>query len=197
MKTPTGGTFTDAEARSLQVGQSVYLPVSYQSGAATPTSTPIQAPSPTPVSQPSSDNDGSLGSAKYLGAFDDRPDRHTPVGSNLNIYDSIGYNGDQNDFFKFRLDARSNFNLRLSGLSADADLRLFQDLNRNQKVDSGDFITGSTLSNTATDSVNRILEPGDYYVQILPGVAGAKTSYSLNLRTVSLSGDIQNKGRRC
>lgn len=27
MKTPTGGTFTDAETRTLQVGQSVYLPV--------------------------------------------------------------------------------------------------------------------------------------------------------------------------
>jgi lysozyme family protein len=36
MKTPTGGTFTDAEAKKLRVGQSVYLPVSYQTGTGKP-----------------------------------------------------------------------------------------------------------------------------------------------------------------
>jgi len=43
---PGGGTFTDAEARNLQVGQSVYLPVSYQSGSGTPVT---HKPSSTPV----------------------------------------------------------------------------------------------------------------------------------------------------
>jgi len=36
VKTPTGGTFTEAQARQLRVGESVYLPVSYQSGPGTP-----------------------------------------------------------------------------------------------------------------------------------------------------------------
>ena len=40
---PGGGTFTEAEARNLPVGQSVYLPVSYQAGPGTPvTPTPSQ-----------------------------------------------------------------------------------------------------------------------------------------------------------
>ncbi|WP_341732432.1 SH3 domain-containing protein [Microcoleus sp. EPA2] len=36
VKTPTGGTFTAAEAQQLRVGQSVYLPVSSQTGTGTP-----------------------------------------------------------------------------------------------------------------------------------------------------------------
>jgi murein DD-endopeptidase MepM/ murein hydrolase activator NlpD len=46
MKTPEGGTFTEAEALNLQEGQSVYLPVIYQTG----TGQPVTAP-------PSSDGD--------------------------------------------------------------------------------------------------------------------------------------------
>ncbi|MCT7969177.1 hypothetical protein NG799_22945, partial [Laspinema sp. D1] len=46
MKTPTGGTFTDAEAKLLRVGQSVYLPVNYDvPGTVTPV-TPTPNPSP-------------------------------------------------------------------------------------------------------------------------------------------------------
>ncbi len=40
---PGGGTFTEAEAQQLRVGQSVYLPVSYQTGSGTPVT-----PSPSP-----------------------------------------------------------------------------------------------------------------------------------------------------
>jgi len=46
IKKADGSTFTAAEARLIQPGQSVYLPVSYQTGTGTPT-TP--SPSPTPV----------------------------------------------------------------------------------------------------------------------------------------------------
>ena len=49
VKTPTGGTFTAAEAQQLQVGQSVYLPVSYQSGSGTPV-TQTLATNPSPAS---------------------------------------------------------------------------------------------------------------------------------------------------
>ncbi|MDI9634225.1 S8 family serine peptidase [Geitlerinema splendidum] len=40
MKTPNGGTFTEAEALLLQVGQSVYLPVTRQVGSGLPVTTP-------------------------------------------------------------------------------------------------------------------------------------------------------------
>jgi surface antigen/LysM repeat protein len=49
LKTPTGGTFTDAEARRLQVGQSVYLPVKQTTGPGKPVA-PV--PQPTPVKTP-------------------------------------------------------------------------------------------------------------------------------------------------
>ena len=45
IKKADGSTFTEAEAKRLQVGMSVYLPVSYQSGTGTPVVSP---PNPTP-----------------------------------------------------------------------------------------------------------------------------------------------------
>jgi surface antigen len=44
-----GSTFTEAEARNLQVGMSVYLPVSYQTGPGTPVTSPPSS-TPQPVS---------------------------------------------------------------------------------------------------------------------------------------------------
>jgi lysozyme family protein/nucleoid-associated protein YgaU len=40
IKKANGSTFTEAEARNLQVGQSVYLPVSYQTGSGNPVTSP-------------------------------------------------------------------------------------------------------------------------------------------------------------
>ncbi|WP_293360079.1 MULTISPECIES: S8 family serine peptidase [unclassified Microcoleus] len=52
IKKPGGGTFTEAEARNLQVGQSVYLPVSYQTGPGKPvTPTPSPGTSASTVSE--------------------------------------------------------------------------------------------------------------------------------------------------
>ena len=45
LQKPNGSRFTDADARSLQVGQSVYIPVSYQRGTGKPVTNP---PSSTP-----------------------------------------------------------------------------------------------------------------------------------------------------
>jgi len=45
IKKADGSTFTEAEARNLQVGMSVYLPVTYQTGTGTPVTSP---PSSTP-----------------------------------------------------------------------------------------------------------------------------------------------------
>ncbi|MGD1712212.1 S8 family serine peptidase [Dapis sp. BLCC M172] len=50
MKTPNGSTFTEAEALNLQVGQSVYLPVSYQTGTGQPI-TPPPSSNPQPSSR--------------------------------------------------------------------------------------------------------------------------------------------------
>jgi surface antigen len=48
IKKANGSSFTEAEALNLQVGQSVYLPVSYQTGTGTPvTSPPVSTPGTT------------------------------------------------------------------------------------------------------------------------------------------------------
>jgi pimeloyl-ACP methyl ester carboxylesterase len=275
---PGGGTFTEAEAGQLQVGQSVYLPVNYQSGSGTSvTPPPSSAPSTSgninwvnfsgtvgpsngvnlrnstrfsdrsssnepynkrlefdgwtygetvtdlwlgtpdarwfkvkgtnfwvpsayiygnppnsspmpggsvgnveiiaePIDSPSDPN-GTLGTAENWGVFSDRS-KDEP--------NFIGYNGNQNDFFRFHLDNRSNVNLRLDGLSADADLEL---LDRNgNRVDNN---ARSENSGTSVDSVSRILQPGDYYVRVYPGVSGAKTNYNLTLSGVTLSGNVR------
>jgi surface antigen len=48
IKKADGSTFTEAEARNLQVGMSVYLPVSYQTGSGTPV-TPPPSSTPKPI----------------------------------------------------------------------------------------------------------------------------------------------------
>jgi pimeloyl-ACP methyl ester carboxylesterase len=282
---PGGGTFTEAEAGQLQVGQSVYLPVSYQSGSGTPvTPPPSSAPSTSgninwvnfsgtvgpsvgvnlrnsprftdrsPQNEPNgkrlefdawtygetvtdlwlgtpdarwfkvkgtnfwvpsayiygnppnsspmpgsgavgnvtigvtpidntptaSDPDGTLGTAGSWGSFSDRTD-------------SIGFNGDQNDFFRFRVtNNRTNVNLRLSGLSADADLQLIRDLNNNGRVDPGEVLGQSLNPGTSVDSVSRILDSGDYFIRVLPGTSSAKTNYSLSIRTAKLAEPVRS-----
>ena len=45
MKTPTGGTFTDADAGKIQPNTSVYLPIRYETGAGTPVRSTLGNPS--------------------------------------------------------------------------------------------------------------------------------------------------------
>ncbi|MEW6492094.1 MAG: S8 family serine peptidase [Cyanobacteriota bacterium] len=136
-----------------------------------------------PIDSPS-DPDGTLGTAGNWGVFSDR----TETKPNF-----IGYNGDQNDFIRFSVaNNRTNVNLRLSGLSADADLQLIRDLNNNGRVDPGEVLGKSLNPGTSVDSVSRILDSGDYFIRVLPGTSSAKTSYKLELNAVNLRGQIQN-----
>jgi len=85
---PGGGTFTDAEARRLQVGQSVYLPVSYQSGTGNSVTSP-------PSSTPSTNGkihwvnfSGTVGpkigvNLRNSPQFSDRSSRNEPNGKRL------------------------------------------------------------------------------------------------------------------
>ena len=132
-----------------------------------------------------SDPNGTLATAENKGTFND---------GTFALSDSLGYNGDQNDFFYFYVDNRTNLNLQLNGLSADANLRLIKDQNGNKQIDSNELIAASELGGTLADAVSHILEAGDYYVQVLSGVAGTQTNYNLEFKFVKLSGDIRNEG---
>lgn len=88
---------------------------------------------------------------------------------------TFDYPRDPDDFYRFNLGATSNVNLSLTGLYADADLDLFDS--------SGTRIDFSHLAGTASDSIQRTLAAGDYYVQV-HAYSTNSTDYRLNLNAV-------------
>jgi pimeloyl-ACP methyl ester carboxylesterase len=100
--------------------------------------------------------------------------------------DTIG-TGDPNDFYTFTLDTRSNFGINALGLTKDVNLRLFS-ANGANLFQTKDSPQGSSSNIRYT----QILNSGTYYVQF-----NKKTdniNYRLQLKPVSLTGDIENKG---
>jgi len=88
---------------------------------------------------------------------------------------------DPNDFYRFEINTKSNFSLRLEGLKADADVYLIQDKNSNGVVDSVEYISYSANVGTTPDVINKSnLAPGTYYVQVASWL-GNSTNYNLTL----------------
>jgi subtilisin family serine protease len=88
---------------------------------------------------------------------------------------------DIDDFYRFDINTNSNFSLRLDGLTADADVDLIQDRNRNGVVEDGEIIDYSLESGTIPDEINLSnLAPGTYYVQV-SSFLGDSTNYNLTI----------------
>src|SRR4028118_2350706 len=103
----------------------------------------------------------------------------------ISLTDFVG-TGDSNDFYRFDINTKSNFNLRLDGLRADADVKLIQDRNRNGVVDFGETIDYSLEIGTVPDVINvSNLAPGTYYVQVSSFLSNS-TNYNLNLSATSI-----------
>jgi pimeloyl-ACP methyl ester carboxylesterase len=73
--------------------------------------------------------------------------------------------------------------LKLSELKGDADVEL---LDKN-----GSRIKSSLLSGSSTENIYSILESGDYYARVFPGVKNASTNYSLSLKVTNLSNVVR------
>jgi hypothetical protein len=73
---------------------------------------------------------------------------------------------DTTDTYAFSLGRFEGVNIRLSGLSRDADIRVIRDRNNNGVVDSGEVVGSSTRSGTAVDSINNITLSGNYFLQV-------------------------------
>lgn len=86
------------------------------------------------------------------------------------VADFVG-RSDVNDYFRFRLNERSNVRLDLSGLAADADLQL---LNGN-----GSVLASSTRGGTSSELISRTLEAGTYAVRVYR--YSGDTSYRLTM----------------
>ncbi|MEG5174583.1 S8 family serine peptidase [Microcoleus sp. B3-D7] len=103
----------------------------------------------------------------------------------INLTDFVGV-GTSNHFYRFDINTKSNFSLRLDGLRADADVKLIQDRNRNGVVDFGETIDYSLESGIVPDVINvSNLAPGTYYVQV-SSFLGNSTNYNLNLSATSI-----------
>ncbi|MEH2119192.1 S8 family serine peptidase [Nostoc sp.] len=79
---------------------------------------------------------------------------------------------DTNDYYRFSVESQSNFNLSLTGLSADADVQLLDDL--------GNVITSSTNNGSSSESIIRQLSAGTYLARVYP-FSSANTNYNLSL----------------
>jgi len=89
--------------------------------------------------------------------------------------------GDPNDFYRFEIDTKSNFSLRLDGLTRDADVKLIQDRNSNGVVNFGEVISSSLNEGTTPEVIDvSKLAPGTYYVQV-SSFLGNSTNYNLTL----------------
>jgi hypothetical protein len=96
-----------------------------------------------------------------------------------NFSDSVN-NGDTSDIYRFSLGTTSNVTARLSGLSADADVRIIRDRNGNGVVDAGEEIVRSAAGGSASEFINlQGLGAGNYIAQVYQ--FSGSTNYNLQL----------------
>lgn len=97
------------------------------------------------------------------------------------FYGSVGNNttvNDTADTYAFRLGNYEGVNIRLTGLSSDADIRLIRDSNNNRIVNSGEVLRSSTLGSTSSELISAFETTGNYYLQVFQYGAGS-TNYTL------------------
>lgn len=117
-----------------------------------------------------------------------KPSNLLPIETNLGTLsgtrtfsDTVG-NTDTTDTYRFSLGATSTtFNITLTGLSADADVRLIQDTNNNGFVDAGEAINTSSYGGTTSEWIGRALSAGNYLVQV--SQYSGNTNYHLSIST--------------
>jgi hypothetical protein len=87
------------------------------------------------------------------------------------------------DIYKFSIGA-GNLNASLTGMTADADLRLIRDINNNGAIDYGEILASSTRGGSQDETINFSgLEAGDYYLQVSRYIGN--TSYKLKASNTS------------
>ena len=97
-----------------------------------------------------------------------------------------GYVGFGNgvDYYKFLVTREMNLNVTLTGLSADIDIDLFQDINCNGGIDDRDWLLSSTRAQNSPEMIaaQRVL-PGTYYLKVYPS-GNVSSTYRLNLQSI-------------
>jgi Bacterial pre-peptidase C-terminal domain/FG-GAP-like repeat len=96
---------------------------------------------------------------------------------------------DPYNYYRFQLSSRSEINLSLTGLTADASIDLIQDSNRNGTVDNGEVLASSTNPGSLAELINTTLDKGSYYIRVSSSNNGV-TPYQLNLPALSGNSDL-------
>ena len=107
---------------------------------------------------------------------------------------------DYADFFQFQVTQTSIVNFGLSGLSADADLLLYQDKNDDGELGGDEIISASERSGAENETIENVtLDPGKYFLSV--EAYEGNTNYSLSLAGVAgtvapdLAGDRPSTAR--
>ncbi len=112
------------------------------------------------------------------------------LGSNTTrtFLDSVN-NAAPSDNFRFVLGAPANLNLSLTGMTQDADLRLYRDVNNNGIIDAGDGgpIASSVQGGSADDSINTRLTSAGTYIAQVARFGGSNTNYTLRMSNTGFS----------
>jgi hypothetical protein len=88
------------------------------------------------------------------------------AGSSSHQSQTIGGVNDRADIYKFNLGTGGRFTASLSGLSADADLRLIRDGNGNGQIDPGEILDWQWERGTKPEVLTNLLQPGSYFVEV-------------------------------
>ncbi|MBD1895741.1 SBBP repeat-containing protein [Coleofasciculus sp. FACHB-129] len=101
------------------------------------------------------------------------------------VSNSVGGSGAINVDYRFELDATSSFNLKLDGLSENADVSLGRLTQNGDGTNTFTLIDASYNPGTAADIINQRLESGTYAVRISSPDNGASTNFNLTLSASS------------
>jgi hypothetical protein len=84
----------------------------------------------------------------------------------FNRSQTIGGLNDRTDIYLFGLGASGVYSASLSGLSADADVRIIEDRNGNGQIDSGEVLAWNWERGTKAESLEVFLNPGGYFLEV-------------------------------
>jgi uncharacterized protein YkwD len=106
--------------------------------------------------------------------------REVVLGSQALVLKDFVGDGDQKDCYTFKVEQSINLNLVLNGLTANADLELFNGRGR--------VIASSKNAGSANESITYSnLDAGEYYVRVSQAVNGENTNYNLSFSTKLIS----------
>ena len=105
--------------------------------------------------------------------------RAITVGSSTTSYTDWVGSTDTNDYYRFSLANSGNFNLGLTGLTADADVQLLNS--------SGSVIASSTNVGTASESITSQLSAGTYYIRVYPYTGDTNYNLAVSATTATVT----------